>query len=128
MNADDHPMNERCGAALGLEVHHECWTLNRMTMSGPEHIQIGGCRRGNPEGCRPDMPPFGENTPRGWACTGPLIERFRLDIAMGRFPSGPEWRVVPYPGRDDDRTVWAPHICAAVAEWVSQFVRDGKAI
>jgi len=70
------------------------------------------------------VPPYGEETPEGWACTGPLMVRFGLSAIkdgdvyiVGRYGGG--W----YPSCDAvDGQMYlpaeGPKVLAAVAEWI----------
>jgi hypothetical protein len=65
------PLNVRVAAALGWKEFRQDLAGRWMgIMPRPEY----------PHG--PDImdyvPPFGEDTPDGWACTGPLISRFHI--------------------------------------------------
>lgn len=66
-------------------------------------------------GAWPSPPPYGAETPEGWACTGPLIAKYELDV--DQTITG-KWMVSNYGKRV--RNQEGP--CAAVAEWVAQHV------
>lgn len=106
--AADKPLNVRCAEALG-------WRDVRHAKSG-----WIGVAPGVPI-CSEPISPYGADTPEGWACTGPLMDRFDLHteslhqnglIYAWRERQGDE------PGICGPN---APHRCAAIAEWVAQY-------
>lgn len=62
-------------------------------------------------------PPYGDDTPEGWACTGPLIGRFDLCLCVNLG----EWSV--YDAEEGHDVGLFDSASKAVAEWV---VRYGK--
>lgn len=62
-------------------------------------------------------PPYGEDTPAGWAFTGPLVERFCLDVQHDDEASG--WHVTAWDAGGYSRAD-ARSACAAIAEWVAE--------
>jgi hypothetical protein len=80
----------------------------------------GGRWHGTPPG--PDellpiyvVPPYGEDTPEGWECTGPLVSRFRLSVEERTFG------VSVWDERRGYETACS-HLdrCRGVAEWVAK--------
>lgn len=67
-----------------------------------------------------DFLPYGEDTPEGWACTGPLISRFGLSIMA------PLWRFEAQPGGmrvwSETNGTFCSHLdrCRGAAEWVAE--------
>jgi hypothetical protein len=70
------------------------------------------------------VPLYGENAPQGWACTGPLIERFGLCIAS---PDNDNVQWIAFDYKEAPGTgARADNACAAVAEWVAEHVENGE--
>lgn len=76
------------------------------------------------------VPSYGDNTEAGWACTGPLIQRFGLGIDAAH-PEG----VVAFDRREGWDYIYecwvkegpaAADACAAVAEYVCEFGREAS--
>lgn len=68
--------------------------------------------------------PYGEESPEGWACTGPLINVFALHLEPKPLTAG-AWLC-----SGSGRTQVEMSPCAAIAAWVATFgayVRDGGA-
>lgn len=111
--ATEKPLNVRCAEAMG-------WTKSRLAplghKPGPEAWRSPD---GKIEGAY--LPPYGDDTPEGWACTGPLIGRFELSVTRNSlddlyYVSPPKMRCFGV----------AVRACAAVAEWVAEYVEGGK--
>lgn len=120
MSDEPRPLNVRCAEALGVEAHPECW-LRFATEFQDETIWAKNsryCTHG--PACVPELPPFGENTPKGWACTGPLIERFVLNIGCDHA----RWYVF----RDTHATGAHGSASTAIAEWVARYVKNGEVV
>lgn len=119
--ADKRPLNVRCAKALGCKV------IDGKPLRGHAyHRWFCGCD-GTPHGTEvgdPTIKPYGENTEAGWACTGPLLERFKLLVDV----LGPEDR--PWVAMDaltgEKATECCAHACAATAEWVAQFGEEAR--
>lgn len=126
--SEEKPLNVRCAEALG-------WT----------YLGIGECDwEGEPPAGHPldqytrrldqhiCIPPYGDDTPGGWACTGPLIGRFRLHLERGTKlpPTGDGARVWFSSSSErgpDGLWVLGPDAdtaCAAIAGWVAEYGKD----
>ena len=106
------PLNVRCARALGCDpliYNHgraECLCADH------QHARDPGLA----------LKPYGEDTPEGWACTGPLIQRFGLQLVAPR-PDVPVWGCLVRGCLvlDTARIGTGPHPCAAVGAWVAQW-------
>ena len=103
MTVPSEPLNVRVARALGWD---------RLTCRGTYWIGIA------PGSSDKTIPPYGADTPEGWAVTGQLIEEYELYLERGdkgyrawRHPEPPR----TYIGQ------WAPTASAAVAEWTAEF-------
>lgn len=114
----EKPLNVRCAEALG-------WTQRVLPPLGhtPGPVAWRSPDR-KVEGAY--LPPYGDDTPAGWACTGPLIGRYGLTIYCRRDGFGP---MLPgYAAHRPDKSPMdvSPNACAAAAEWVAQNVENGE--
>ena len=66
------------------------------------------------------VPPYGEDTPEGWACTGPFIRQYGLGLSIPRACPAVEGGVVVFAAGARGRDALGPHACAAIAEWVAE--------
>lgn len=112
--SEEKPLNVRVAEALG-------WTT-RLCNAGcrcTQWIPPGSKVPGTP-------PPYGEDTPEGWACTGPLIGRFGLTVYCRRDGFGP--RRAGYEAARPDKSPMdvSENACAAVAEWVAHYGSGGR--
>lgn len=110
------PLNVRCAEALGCnvkavphfgQIRHECGCDDKRHAKA---VPI-------PYDFDSRLHDFGDDTPEGWSCTGPLIPRYKLSLvadADGYFCSDAEL----------EREVKAPTACAAVAEWCAKFAEE----
>lgn len=117
--SDEKPLKVRCAEALG-------WEMAYPSSSVPgSWIGVNG-RLPFPENCSTDaIPPFGEDTPQGWTCTGPLQARFGLSVIKSSYDGlyyASRHSVLPYANAKGSECP-----CMAIAEWVALNVRDGKA-
>lgn len=112
--ASEKPLNARCAEALG-------WRDVRFLHGSQHWIGVAP----GVSICSEPVPPFGEETPAGWACTGPLIGRFGL-TAYCRRDSDRTWQYEA--GRPDVSPMLdtSPNACAAIAEWVAEHVEGGE--
>lgn len=87
----EKPLNVRVAEALGCTTRWAPAVGFRALLPGagdwiclcpPVDGGFFGPHVGGPDG---HIRPYGEDSPEGWACTGPLIERF--DITIGRYAS-----------------------------------------
>ena len=125
--SDEKPLNVRCAEAIGwIWVKH---TDNAHSMHpGERYMSLHAPEKEwfqtAADGAEPiydlaydGVPPYGADTPDGWAVTGSLIERFKLDV----------FREFLYWSASDDsrfasmQEARGATACAAVAEWVAQF-------
>lgn len=108
----EKPLTVRCAEALG-------WTSKQLPPLG-HHPGPTAWR--NPEtgieGCY--FPPYGEDTPEGWACTGPLMARYGLCTMVNL----KVWHC--YDAATGNEVGDHQNPCAALADWVAQFVTDGE--
>lgn len=115
--SDAKPLNVRCAEALGAKL---------FTASARRPATISGCKVtcGTWQIDAPssawgpgvvEIPPYGADTPAGWACTGPLIKRFGL--RLGHEPNEAPWFAMDEALIGGD----AADPCAAIAEWVVEF-------
>lgn len=142
MSADRLPLNVRCAEALGWEW----FTFAGRSYLLPRQVGLAECRPGMSwvRGQRDkisdialDMPthfghlgvpPYGDNSPAGWARTGPLIERYALGIV--RAESG-DYFATRRGGLGEREWINGPlalHACAAIAEWVAEHVVGGEVV
>lgn len=128
--AEQKPLHVRVAEALGWTAIHrrargECpsggWCGDimlpgeRWAGRAPGNMLVG------PDGCHDSVPPYGEDTPEGWACTGPLLERYEL--ALDKCDDERPWLAVD---QTEKRYAFGPTPCAAIAEWVAEHVKDGE--
>lgn len=124
---EEKPLNVRCAEALGWKKPSEegrCDVCGWALVPHPEP----GCWADNcsfrpmPETRHDIPPPYGEDSPEGWACTGPLMDRFQIRVQFLGL----------------DRVAWAEpaemtleaegkNSCAAIAEWVAAHGAQARA-
>lgn len=129
---DEKPLSVRCAEALGwIQLHirgfKSLWCCGDITLPCE---RWAGRRPGNVllshEGFHDSVPPYGEDSPEGWACTGPLVERFGLDLSR-EFPGTKAAYVAAICDPDRPLTTAAgPTACSAIAEWVASNVENGE--
>lgn len=115
--SSEKPLNVRVAEALGW-TGIEGPTGSILSRSGQRYV-------GRPPGSllleKSEVPYFGEDTPEGWACTGPLIGHFGLTVYCRRDGFGP--RRAGYEAARPDKSPMdvSENACAAVAEWAAHY-------
>lgn len=67
------------------------------------------------------MPPYGEDSPAGWRCTGPLIERLRPTLTWHYGEA--RWSAIPH-NQFSHGAQWGATACEAVARLVVALGRE----
>lgn len=102
MSDIEKPLNVQVAEALGCTLEERRRPGKYPTIMGEIYGWGCGCPHNEHYGreCGPDgeeltweIAPYGEDSPYGWACTGPLITRYGIGIAQqdGRWWAGKEW-------------------------------------
>ena len=115
------PLNARCALALGCSVvyatHADGTVAAFCGCAHPTHAGVAGANG-------VWLLPYGEDSPAGWACTGPLIERFGLTVGPGNeertFWVARDW------GQDDDTFATGATAGDAIAKWAAEFGVGGE--
>lgn len=115
---DKGPLNVRCAEALGWECQE------RKSDHGARSRWVGIESGGSWMWGGYHVPPYGDDTPAGWACTGPLMDRFDLHTeTLHQNGLIYAWRE----RQGDEPDICgpnAPHRCAAIAEWVARYGKE----
>lgn len=107
------PLNVRVAEALGWKFLED-GRQRHPSLRGPWWIDPAG-------DATTEVPPYGADTPEGWACTGPLIQRFGLIVEPVCYL--PRWICYTSDDLGDEivREEVGSNACAAVAEWVARY-------
>ncbi len=161
---DERPLNVRVAAALGCNVQERHSAGAYCTIQG----ELIGWRCGCPDRAHAlrepfasedsglveieysstEFQPYGQDSPEGWACTGPLIQKFNIQLHAGdpdnitpghvptlpkrwfatsnfdewgnQFPWDTEWEVAPFHARG------CASACEAAAELICNAAEAGR--
>lgn len=120
--SDEKPLRVQVAEALG-------WTIT-LKQDDPKKSNYGesyGCPPGKAEGIHVWIPPYGEDSPEGWACTGPLLERCKgSEGALICVPVGKHVRVWYSTNTAADVIASAPSVPEAIARCVVALAAAGK--
>jgi hypothetical protein len=130
MTVPSEPLNVRVAVALGWEWWKSSVTGRRCLYPPERHPEWMTERADGTEPLVSDwnvgsgfVPPYGADTPEGWAVTGPLVAKYELHLEPDLCAEHKsEWLCY----RHDDiggsvNEASGPNPCAAVAEWVAAF-------
>jgi hypothetical protein len=80
------------------------------------------------KGDKPEIPPYGEESPEGWACTGPLLARFQVSLVMASWLPQGGWYCGPVYQGDSPPLAkgLAEKPCEAIARFVVALGKAGK--
>lgn len=119
--SDEKPLRVRCAEGLGCKPRLCESDAHHAKNPAPWSCRCVANKHGDDSG---HLLPYGEDSPEGWACTGPLIGRFDLRVERSRIDLRGKGKWFASKNERADG-LWiigpdAPHACAAVAEWVVQ--------
>lgn len=114
MSSAEKPLHVQVAEALGWKRTGNCWTLE---------IPFG-------KTAVDELPPYGEDTPEGWACTGPLLARFGITLELlhpGNMATtdGKPWQA-SRPYRSEQGYSYGSEPCEATARCVAALAAVGK--